>query len=324
MSRKTAGCLTACLMMALYVFLLCGCFSKAVPSEPENSPAEVSSDFDLERFLSDLPAYEGEEAIVLNDGMPLFSEQEIETIREIHFSELDDLGQCGPATAYIGPETLASEERGSIGGIRPSGWHTVRYDDRIEDRYLYNRCHLIAYQLAGINDEERNLITGTRYLNLTGMLEYENAVLRYVTETGSHVLYRVTPVFEGDNLVSSGVLMEGYSLEDEGIRFFVYLFNVQPGIVIDYATGDSREDTAYVVTEEKTEAVPVLNQEIEVPERGAEETEITYVLNTNTKRFHDPSCPSVDEISLKNLAYSTETREALIAYGYQPCGRCKP
>ena len=156
------------------------------------------------------------------------------------YAPLDSLGRCGVAYANIGKDIMPTEERGSIGMVKPSGWHSIRYEN-VDGKYLYNRCHLIGYQLSAENANTSNLITGTRYLNIQGMLPFENMVADYIRETGNHVLYRVTPIYEGDNLVASGVLMEAYSVEDEGdgICFNVYCYNVQPGIVIDYATGAS-------------------------------------------------------------------------------------
>lgn len=189
----------------------------------------------------DIPAYSGEAYVPVNDNEPFFSEEELTTRTFEEYSELDELGRCGPAYANICRELMPTEERGSIGQVKPTGWHTVRYDDLIADKYLYNRCHLIGYQLAGENANKKNLITGTRYLNIEGMLDFENMVADYVDETDNHVLYRVTPWFADDELVARGVLMEGYSVEDQGdgICFCVFAYNVQPGVVIDYATGDS-------------------------------------------------------------------------------------
>ena len=203
---------------------------------------------------------------------------------------------------------MPTEERGSIGTVKPTGWHTVKYEV-IADRYLYNRCHLIGFQLAGENANEQNLITGTRYLNVEGMLPWENQVAEYVHETGNHVLYRVTPFFEGDNLVASGVLMEACSVEDEGagICFNVYCYNVQPGIAIDYATGES--------SLEKSGAMQ---------ESAASDLEYDYVLNTNTRRFHDPSCSSVSQMKAKNRENYSGGRENLIEEGYLPCNLCQP
>lgn len=189
--------------------------------------------------------YEESPYIVLQENMPDFTEEEKECRDPFEwYSPLDGLGRCGTAYANICPELMPTEERGEIGRIHPTGWHTIKYPDLIAERYLYNRCHLIAFCLAGENDNEKNLITGTRYMNTEGMLPWEEQVARYVDETGNHVLYRVTPVFEGENLLASGVEMEGWSVEDqgEGICFHVFCYNVQPGIVIDYATGESRRE----------------------------------------------------------------------------------
>lgn len=184
---------------------------------------------------------------MVNGNIPEFSEDELTTEPFETYSELDELGRCGVAYANICQELMPTEKRGDIGMIKPTGWHTVRYDDLISDKYLYNRCHLIGYQLAGENANEKNLITGTRYFNVTGMLPFEDEVADYVHETNNHVLYRVTPVYDGNNLVADGVQMEALSVEDdgEGVCFNVFVYNVQPGIIIDYATGNSWVDTEY-------------------------------------------------------------------------------
>ena len=186
--------------------------------------------------------YNGSPFVEVNGNVPYFESSDVKTESFEIYSELDSLGRCGGAYANIGKDLMPTEERGEIGMIKPSGWHTVKYPEVIEDLFLYNRCHLIGYQLSGENANERNLITGTRYLNVEGMLPFENEVANYVRETGNHVLYRVTPVFEGNNLVAEGVLMEAYSVEDhgQGVQFCVFVYNVQPGIEIDYATGESR------------------------------------------------------------------------------------
>lgn len=288
-----------------------------------------SSDFDLIPIPA--PLYTGEPFVQLNEDVPLFTEEEKQSIKGIVYSELDKLGRCGPAYGLIGPDTLPDVQRGPIGDVKPSGWQTVRYDNLIEDRYLYNRCHLIAYQLAGANAEERNLITGTRYLNVTGMLPIENQVWEYVKGTGNHVLYRVTPIFEEDNLVASGVVIEAYSVEDKGkgIQLCRYLFNVQPGIVIDYTNGDSYEDAVFSLDPiESEDEIIEFNSDTKAVTRQMPVTEntdeITYVLNINTMRFHKPSCQSVTDMKEKNRRYSYETREELIEEGYIPCGSCKP
>ncbi len=200
-------------------------------------------EFNPDEFIAPEYPEDGTAYVEINNNEPYFTNEEKQCIDEFEFySDLDELGRCGYAFANISPYTMPTEERGEIGHIRPSGWHTVKYNGLVEGNYLYNRCHMIGFQLAGENANEKNLITGTRYLNVVGMLDFENEVANYVRETGNHVLYRVTPIFEDDNLVAAGVLMEAWSVEDngEGVCFNVYCFNIQPGIVIDYETGESR------------------------------------------------------------------------------------
>ena len=194
-----------------------------------------STSYDLES----IPEYSGEPYVTIHDNVPFFSEEEFTTDAFETYSELDDLGRCGTAYANICEEIMPTEKRGKIGMIKPSGWHTVKYTG-IDGNYLYNRCHLIGYQLSAENANEKNLITGTRYLNVTGMLPFENMVADYVNETGNHVLYRVTPIYNQENLVADGVLMEAQSVENDDLAFCVYCYNVQPGIEIDYHTGDSK------------------------------------------------------------------------------------
>lgn len=200
---------------------------------------------DYSTTMTDIPKYDGKPYVVLNDNQPSFTDNEkADRTAYESYSPLDKYGRCGPATACLTWELAPTEPRGEIGQIKPTGWHTVRYDDLIADKYLYNRCHLIAFCLAGENANERNLITGTRYLNIEGMLPFETLLAEYVDDhPDSPVLYRVTPVFEGKNLVASGVEMEAYSLDDDGksVCFHVYCFNVQPGITINYATGASQK-----------------------------------------------------------------------------------
>ncbi len=191
--------------------------------------------------LEELPAYTGESCVVANENEPSFSDEDKNGPAYEYYSELDDLGRCGFAEAKISRELMPEEERGAIGVVKPSGWQTVKYDS-VDGKYLYNRCHLIGYQLTGENANEKNLITGTRYLNVEGMLPWENAVAEYIKRTGDAVMYRVTPIFEGTNLVANGVQMEAESVGSGEIRFNVFVFNVQPGIEIDYATGESREE----------------------------------------------------------------------------------
>ena len=190
---------------------------------------------------SDIPAYSGQPYVVLEDNQPDFGPEDLTTNSYESYSPLDSLGRCGVAIASVGTDLMPTEERGSIGSVKPSGWQSVKYDC-VDGKYLYNRCHLIGYQLSGENANRENLITGTRYLNVEGMLPFENMVADYVQETENHVLYRVTPLFSGENLVASGVQLEAMSVEDngEGVCFNVYCYNVQPGVAIDYATGESR------------------------------------------------------------------------------------
>ena len=202
--------------------------------------------------------------------------------------------------------------------IKPTGWSTVKYEF-VDGKYLYNRCHLIGYQLTGENANERNLITGTRYMNVDGMLPFEDMVADYVKETDNHVLYRVTPVYEGKNLVASGVQMEGYSVEDQGrgISFNVYCYNAQPGVKIDYRTGDSSVDG---------KVVEEITKKNNVAQKGdsSSSASIQYVLNMNTHKFHKPNCGSVKTMSETNKGTYTGSREDLIRQGYEPCGNCKP
>lgn len=254
-----------------------------------------------------------------------------------HYDELDDLGRCGTAVACLGPETMPAEgeERESIGMIKPTGWHTVRYEG-VDGEYLYNRCHLIGWQLSAENANERNLVTGTRWMNTEEMLAVENKVADYIHGTGNHVLYRATPVFEGDELVCRGVLLEAQSIEDggTGISESTWCPNTQPGIIIDYETGDNREETDGSALAAASAAEAAQAAETEGPGGAADEqdpasdaqddAETAYILNTNTRRFHDPSCSSVDEINPQNRSMFSGERAELVAQGYRPCGRCNP
>lgn len=251
--------------------------------------------------------YAGEAYAVLADNIPDFDESDLTTEPFETYAPLDALGRCGVAYANICLELMPTEERGSIGQVKPSGWHTVRYDDLVDGGYLYNRCHLIGFQLAGENANERNLITGTRYMNVEGMLPFEDLVADYVEETGNHVLYRVTPDFEGTELVARGVQMEALSVEDggEGVCFNVYVYNVQPGVAIDYATGESW-------------------LEGQAPDESGKADGFTYVINTSSGKFHDPGCAGVASMKEENKETFTGSRDELIAKGYEPCGQCQP
>ncbi len=298
-------------------------------AETTTEPSETTSDKkssqtdDLKKapVLSEIPKYSGSPYTQVNDNWPYFSTDNLPTESFEYYSELDKLGRCGVCVANVGQDIMPTAERGSIGMIKPSGWHTVKYNDLIDGNYLYNRCHLLGYQLTGENANEKNLITGTRYLNVQGMLPFENMIADYVISTANHVLYRVTPIFEGDNLVATGVLMEAYSVEDsgDGIRFNVFCHNVQPGIDIDYRTGESELSEQYKALAEETKAAET------AAAQGTENSESSeYILNTNTKKFHYPWCSSVSQMKAKNKKEYTGSRDEIINQGYEPCKRCNP
>ncbi len=305
--------------------------SQQVTSATDVPTGEGTSAFSLR----EIPAYSGTPYTEVNGNQPYFTEEELTTQSFETYSELDSLGRCGVAYANVGQDLMPTEPRGEIGAVKPTGWHLVKYDN-VDGKYLYNRCHLIAYMLAAENANPQNLITGTRYLNVQGMLPFETKVCDYVKNTGNHVLYRVTPIFDGDNLLADGVLMEAYSVEDagEGICFCVFAYNVQPGIGIDYATGDNwaegsgtYQSTVASVAEETPVPQPETDTAVQItPESSVsqESRETTYVLNTNTKKFHYPTCSSVDDMKEKNKQIYTGSREEVINMGYVPCKRCNP
>lgn len=305
--------------------------SQQVTSATDVPTGEGTSAFSLR----EIPAYSGTPYTEVNGNQPYFTEEELTTQSFETYSELDSLGRCGMAYANVGQDLMPTEPRGEIGAVKPSGWHLVKYDN-VDGKYLYNRCHLIAYMLAAENANPQNLITGTRYLNVQGMLPFETKVCDYVKNTGNHVLYRVTPIFDGDNLLADGVLMEAYSVEDagEGICFCVFAYNVQPGIGIDYATGDNwaessgtYQSTEASVAEETPAPQPETDTAVQItPELSApqESQGITYVLNTNTMKFHYPTCSSVDDMKEKNKQIYTGSRDEVINMGYVPCKRCNP
>jgi DNA-entry nuclease len=305
-------------------------------SQQVTSATDVPAGEGISAFsLREIPAYSGTPYTEVNGNQPYFTEEELTTQSFETYSELDSLGRCGVAYANVGQDLMPTEPRGEIGAVKPTGWHLVKYDN-VDGKYLYNRCHLIAYMLAAENANPQNLITGTRYLNVQGMLPFETKVCDYVKNTGNHVLYRVTPIFDGDNLLADGVLMEAYSVEDagEGIQFCVFAYNVQPGIGIDYATGDNwaessgtYQSTAASVAVETPVPQPETDTAVQItPESSApqESQGITYVLNTNTKKFHYPTCSSVDDMKEKNKQIYTGSREEVINMGYVPCKRCNP
>lgn len=260
----------------------------------------------------EVPAYSGEPYVELDGNDPDFAEEELTEESFEEYSQLDQLGRCGTAVACVGQDLMPQEDRGDISQVKPTGWHSVRYEN-VEGGSLYNRCHLIGYQLTAENANEENLITGTRYMNVEGMLPFENQVADYVKETDGHVMYRVTPVYEGSNLVASGVHMEAESVEDEGrsVSYNVFVYNVQPGVEIDYATGESRLET-------DTDS----SQEEETNDTG--EGTHTYIINTNSGKFHLESCSGAKRIKEENRREYSGTRQELISQGYDPCGMCNP
>ena len=288
------------------LFVLClllgGCGLEAQPAATSSAPGLVS--------LQNLPEFAGTPYVELNQNQPEFAEEEKNAQSFENYSELDALGRCGVAYACIGQDLMPTEDRESISQVKPSGWQTAEYDF-VDGKYLYNRCHLIGFQLTAENANEKNLITGTRYLNVEGMLAFENMTADYIKETGNHVLYRVTPVFESSNLVASGVQMEAWSVEDNGagICFNVFVYNNQPGVTIDYQTGNSWASGSEPASSASSKEVSA----------GEE-----YVLNTNSHKFHRPDCSSVETMNEKNKEIFHGDRTDLIAQGYEPCQSCKP
>lgn len=283
---KRCLCLLSC-------FLLTGCSVSGLDAGQDSK--EVVS-------LAEIPAYDGEPYVVLDQNEPDFSEEDFTEASFEAYGDLDSLGRCSAAYANIGRDLMPTEKRGNIGKVKPTGWQTVKYDN-VDGKYLYNRCHLIGYQLSGENANEKNLITGTRYMNVEGMLPFENMVADYVKETDNHVLYRVTPVFEGDNLLADGVQMEAMSVEDrgDGVCYNVFVYNVQPGISIDYATGESVQAGEDVVQQESEQ------EEI----RG----------NANSKIYHCPGQAAYEEMAdSKNLVIFQSEEEAKEA-GYRKAKR---
>lgn len=273
--------------------------------------AQSTSDY-VNYDLSNIPDYDGKAYVELNGNVPEFSESEktySESFEE--YGKLDSLGRCTYAVSCIGKDLMPTEKRGSIGSVKPSGWHISKYDF-VDGKYLYNRCHLIGYQLTAENANERNLITGTRYLNVEGMLPFENDVADYIEITNNHVYYKVTPIFEGNNLVANGVQMQAYSVEDngQGISFNVYCYNVQPGVAIDYATGDNQAVTSSSASVTSTSS--------------DEADKKTYIVNAKTKKFHNPDCDGVKKMSSSNKKKYKGTRDSLISNGYSPCQKCNP
>lgn len=268
--------------------------------------------------------------VEINEGVPDFEVWQRTSYPFVLFSPLDELGRAGPAYACLGPETLPTDVRQPMGDIQPSGWQNTRYDGLVDGGNLFNRSHLIGYLLCGDSGTLENLITGTRNLNAGSMLLVETAVEMYIEKTDHHVLYRVTPFYHGDDLVPFGVQMEAQSMEtdEDGISCNLFMYNVQPGIEIDYATGESwRTDRGFVQEEPSIDAADVMKTvPAESPEPVPESVplDVTYVLNKSLHKFHYPYCDSVSEMKAKSRQYVDWSREEVIAAGYQPCGRCQP
>ena len=272
-------------------------------AEADQDEKKLAASMGLIEFdLSTIPEYSGEAYVAINGNEPNFEEKDLTTESYEFYSKLDHLGRCGETVACLGQDLMPTEDRESISHVKPSGWVQGQYDF-VDGKSLYNRCHLIGFQLAGENANEKNLITGTRYMNTIGMLPFENMVADYIKETDNHVMYRVTPIYDGDNLVASGVQMEGYSVEDEGdgIYFNVYVYNVQPGVEIDYATGE--------------------NQAAAMEETGEVQE---FVLNISSKKFHLPDCSGLSQTKKENQQEYQGSREILLTQGYEACKSCNP
>lgn len=264
--------------------------------------------------LDAIPAYDGKAYVAVNNNEPFFTDSDMTTTAFENYSDLDSLGRCGVAYANICKDIMPTEERGKIGMIKPSGWHTVKYDV-IKDRYLYNRCHLIGYQLAGENANPKNLITGTRYLNVEGMLPFENLVADYVNNTGNHVLYRVTPMFSGSNLVANGVLIEAKSVEDNGggILFNVYCYNVQPGVGINYENGDSWLDGTTGSASSGSDSSAAENSAAD-----SSNSETMVHITATGKKYHRAGCRTLKKSDTEVTLDETKSM------GLSPCGICNP
>lgn len=294
-----------------------------VAGVPE-TPSSPNSAGEFVLKLSDIPEYSGKPYYALNNNTPSFPGGNGGKKYYEKYAPLDNLGRCGVAEACLGKETMPTEERGEIGQVKPSGWKTVKYDC-VDGKYLYNRCHLIGFQLSGENANERNLITGTRYMNVDGMLPFENMIADYIKETGNHVLYRVTPVYSGKELVARGVQMEALSVEDngDGICFNVYCYNNQPGVRINYANGESEEFDDGIK--------PAIGKPVGNGNNGSDNSASsqntpsgTYLLNTNTKKIHKPGCSSAKSMNEANKQEYSGSIQDLLDQGYSKCKVCNP
>lgn len=301
--------------------------------------------------LSDMPAYTGNATDEVNENVPYFTADDMTTESYINLSELDDLGRCGVAMMCASKDTMPAygEKRGEIGSVKPSGWKQAKYPSVIKESpsYLYNRAHLLMWALSGLNDDNRNLITGTRYFNITAMLPYEEQVHDYIENTGEHVIYRVTPLYDGDDLVAQGVLMEAKSVESNGLLFCVFAHNVQPGITINYSDGSSyitdgsdgdyyagntptnslassTTNTSSMTSDSALDSNSATASTAESTTSNSSATsEASYIGNKNTMIFHKSDCSSVAKMKDKNKVSFSDRSEA-ISGGYTPCGYCNP
>ncbi len=303
--KKSFKLLSAIALLLILALSLSSCDILLSLLEGDDGPAYVEN-------LEDVPEFSGDAYVIINENKPFFTEEEIVSESFEEYEALDRLGRCGVTVACVGIDIMPEDDRGDIDSVTPSGWpnSNPKYDC-VKGKYLYHRCHLIGHQLTGENDNDRNLITGTQFLNINGMLPFENQIAAYVKESENHVMYRVTPIFKGNNLVASGVLMEAWSVEDngDGICFCIYAYNNQPGVSIDYSNGASKLDDGVPFPDD--------DDDVEIPEDGSP----TYILNTNSKKFHKPSCTYADNNHREEFF---GTREEIIDEGYDPCGVCKP
>lgn len=304
-------------LLSSVLLILC-----VILSSCSSSPASKTS-----AQLGNVPEYTDSPYVEINNNTPNFTDKEKQKKKSFEkYSRLDKLGRCGVAFANVSTDTMPGEKRGSISSVHPTGWVQKEYAF-ISDGHIYNRCHLIGYQLTGENANKRNLITGTRYMNVDGMLPFEDKVAQYVRSTRNHVLYRVTPVFEGENLLASGVEMEAWSVEDsgKGVCFNVYCYNVQPGVMITYANGNNKPDgTVTGKITGKTKSKGNKSKAYTYSKRGSTASSGTYILNTGSKKFHLPNCAGVKNMSAKNKRTYKGKRSELINKGYDPCGMCNP
>ena len=291
---------------------------KATQMATQKATASTSTSSKKGASLASVKTYSGQPYAVVYNNEPDFKTSELTTNAYEFYSPLDSTGRCGYVQACVGKELMPTGSRGSISSVKPTGWKQKTYDTKlVNGGSLYNRCHLIGWQLTGENANKKNLITGTRYMN-ENMIPFEDMIADYIKETGNHVMYRVTPIFDGKNLVASGVHMEAYSVEDNGkeICFNVYLYNVQPGITINYATGDSQLASTTSSGTSGTNGTSGTS--------GTTDTATKYILNTGSKRIHTTTCTSASTISAKNKKEYTGSLDSLISQGYKVCGSCKP